>query len=170
MGQNAFFYGNAGQDNSTVALAQPGTAGTGIDALLPILPAPIKAYPEWVTHIAMNWGANDMNGSLTESTWVSQYGSLVSYLHGRYPNAEFWIAYPWRRGYDTQAATMRGWVDSVISNCAGIGVVCHAGPDEAVSIKASDNGLLETDAGGVHYTNPLGVGLYATAMKAALGY
>lgn len=173
----SFQYADAGRSNATVADSVPGTPATGIDTLLTQLPANVKTYPEWITHIALNWGVNDMNSwPLNQATWISQYGQIVSYLHTKYPNAVFYISYPWRVGYDSQAATMHGWVDTVISNCAGIGATCYAGVDEAIVIKASDNGFLETDASppingsGVHYSNPLGVGLYAAAMKAALGY
>jgi hypothetical protein len=71
---------------------------------------------------------------------------------------------------------MHGWVDTVISNANAAGMSCHAGVDEAVVIKDGDNGFLETDASdpgggsGVHYSNPYGVGLYATAMRGVLGY
>jgi hypothetical protein len=85
-----------------------------------------------------------------------------------------YLAYPWRVGYDVEAAIMHGWLDTIRANCASIGATCLPGPDEAIVIKADDNGFLETDAStggaGVHYTNPLGEQLYANAMQAALGY
>ena len=173
---SAFSYGNAGRSNATVADSLPGIPGTGIDALLgDLLPVKLKTYPEWVTHVALNWGVNDMSSwPLNQASWVSQYGQILSYLHTRFPNAVFYISYPWRVGFDSEAATIHSWVDEVIVNANTSGASCFASVDESVTIKAADNGFLETDAStggsGVHYSNPLGVELYAAAMKSALGY
>lgn len=166
---------NAGRQGATVAEATPGNL-LGVDALVDRALTPfLKQHPEFISRIAMNWGVNDLGaGGLVEATWIGQYDQIIAYLHNTFPSAVFYATYPWRVGYDLQAATMHGWIDTVISHCASIGATCQPGPDEAVVIKGSDNGYTETDAftggSGVHYTNPLGVGLYANAMKAALGY
>jgi hypothetical protein len=174
VGQNAWDYANAGRSNATVADSLPGLPGTGVDALLQDhLPSSLRTYPEMATHIALNWGVNDMNAwPLNQATWISQYGQIIAYLHSRFPNAVFYLSYPWRVGFDAIAATMHGWVDTVIANALASGIQCFPGVDEAITIKASDNGFLETDisegGSGVHYTNPLGVGLYAAAMRVVL--
>lgn len=117
----------------------------------------------------MNWGVNDMGGGgLIDATWISQYGQIIDYLHTRFPNATLVISYPWRQGFDSQSATMHGWIDTVIANCAGIGATCIPGVDEMVTIKGSDNGATAT-RDGVHYS-AAGFSLYAAAMKAILGY
>lgn len=137
----------------------------------------VAQRPELVTHILANWGVNDMGEggtNWTEPVFVGHYDAIVAYLHNRFPNAVFYLSYPWRVGWDSQAATTKAWIDEVRSHCAGIGATCLPGVDEAVTIKDGDNGYLETDistgGSGVHYTNPYGVGLYADAMKSVLGY
>ena len=177
--QSSWEWINAGRQGATIAEARPDGSipvGTLIDGAIANNPL-IKNNPERLTHIAMNWGVNDQGeggANLTESLWISRYDAIISYLHDRFPNAVFYASYPWRVGWDTQAASMKGWIDTVISHCSNIGATCSAGVDEAIVIKANDNGYLETDistnGSGVHYTNPLGVGLYADAMKAVLGF
>jgi len=146
-----------------------------VDNLMLALPAAVINNPGTVTHVLMNWGVNDMNSwPIAEATWETQYESIITYSHGRFPNAKVVLSYPWRVGFDTQAATMHGWVDTVIAWCGSQGIVCMAGVDEAVTIKAGDDGHAETDfvtgGAGVHYSDPLGVGLYATAMQHILGW
>ena len=168
-GQTWFQYSNAARANGTVADSVPGTPGTGIDALMNnFLSSYVNSNPGVVTHVLMNWGVNDMGGSLVEATWIGQYDQITSYLHTRFPNATLVISYPWRQGFDSQSATMHGWIDTVIANCAGVGATCIAGVDEVVTIKGSDNGATAT-RDGVHYS-AAGFSLYAAAMKAALGY
>jgi hypothetical protein len=168
-------YVNAGRDNATVADSVPGTPSTGVDSLL-FSYTDLKKNPMLVGDVLMNWGVNDMNSfaSLDAMTWQSQYESIISYMHVTYPSSRFVISYPWRVGYDSQAATMHGWVDSVITWCGTQSIQCKAGVDEAATIKGSDNGLSETDAStggaGVHYSVPVGINLYANAMATLLPY
>jgi hypothetical protein len=168
-------YANAGRDNAAVEDSVPGTPGTGVDALIDGAGDPdILANPLLVGSVLTNWGVNDMNafGSLVEATWESQYESIITYTHGRFANSRFLLSYPWRVGFDSEAATMHGWVDVVIAWCATQSIQCKAGVDEAVTIKGSDNGFSETDEStggvGVHYSVPLGVNLYANAMSGLL--
>ena len=139
-----------------------------------MVPEWVKTRPELVDRVLCNWGANDAqflpgggwSPEIDHATWVSQYGAILDYLHGRFPNARLWVMRPWRRGLDTQCATLSGWIDEVLSTRSAF---ASAGPDEAIWLKADDNGLLETDAGGVHYT-ALGNQLCAEAWATALGY
>ena len=145
----------------------PGTPGTGADAV-----AGIPKPTDWsVGYVLMNWGVNDMQfWPLNEATWKSQYASIIAWAHERYPNANIYLSYPWRVGYDSQAATMHGWVDDLI---AANPSYTKAGVDEAITIKAGDNGATNTDIGsgsGVHYTVPAGVTAYAEAMQDVLGF
>ena len=168
-GFTAFNYGNAARSGSALVDSQVGTPGTGIDTLMNVLlTGYINNNPNTVTHVLMNWGANDMENTLVEATWVSQYGALISYCHTRFPNAKFYLSYPWRRGYDSQAATLHGWINTVIANANAAGIVTFAGVDEAVTIKAGDDGATNTDFG-VHYS-AAGAAAYAAAMKTILGY
>lgn len=162
-------YGNAARSGSAIVDSQVGTPGTGIDTLMNVLLAGnANNDPNGVTHVLMNWGVNDMEGSVVEATWVSQYGALISYCHTRFPNAVFYLSYPWRRGYDSRATTYHGWVDTVIANANAAGITAFAGVDEVVTIKAGDDGATNTDFG-VHYSAS-GAAAYAAAMKIILGY
>lgn len=168
-GFTAFQYADAARSNATIADSQVGTPGTGIDGLMNnFLGAYVNANPGYVSHVLMNWGVNDMAGwPLDQTTWQNQYLALIDYTKTRFPNAQIYISYPWRQGFDAISATMHGWVDNVI---AARSSYVHAGVDEAVTIKGSDDGCSETEnCSGVHYS-VLGAALYAAAMKALLGY
>lgn len=158
----------AGRGNATVADAQPGTPGTGVDVLTGGLPNHIRSNPECVGYLFLNWGVNDMNyWPLAQSTWQAEYITIVQWMVDRYPNARIYLSYPWRVGYDAIATTMHAWVDNVIAAFPGR---AFAGVDEAVTIKAGDNGATGTDiatGSGVHYS-AIGVEWYADAMAAIL--
>jgi len=140
--------------------------------------APLLSLPsEVAAFVLCNWGVNEMGGGTDDvsalpdsTTWKANYRSILNYVHGLWPSATFVISYPWRGGYDLKAAEMHTRVDAIIAGCAADGYQCIPGVDEAVTIKDGDDGVLETDSGRVHYTNPYGVGLYATAMQHILGY
>ncbi len=167
-GLHSIEYGDAARSGSGVAESVPGTVGTGVDHLAQSLPPRFIGVPELVEYVLMNWGVNDMQSwPLNQSEWEGQYGQIIEWVHERYYNAKVYVSYPWRRGFDEIAATMHGWIDNII---AAHSEYTFSGVDEAVVIKADDDGLLETDTGGVHYTNPLGVTLYADAIKAVLGF
>lgn len=115
--------------------------------------------------VTMNWGVNEMAVMPTEAAWIANYNFIVEYIHARFPDAKIVITYPWAVDRDTEAATMHGWIDQVI---AAHSAYTYAGVDEAITIKAADNGFLETDkstgGSGVHYSVPLGADLYAEAL------
>lgn len=123
--------------------------------------------------VLANWGANDAQflpggGWLPEidhATWVSQYGSILDYLHARFPNARVWVMYPWRADLPTQSATLHGWIDEVLATRADF---ASAGPDEAVWLENGDNGATYT-VSGVHYS-VAGATECARVWATALGY
>lgn len=154
---------NAGFSGSGVAMSVPETPGTGVDHLL--LTSGLGAA-DLVGTVLMNWGVNDMQSwPLDQETWEGQYGQIVEWAHETFINAKIYLSYPWRGGFDEIAATMHGWIDNIIAAHAPY---TFAGVDEAIVIKADDDGVLETDAGRVHYSVPLGVTLYAEAMHELL--
>jgi hypothetical protein len=167
------FYGDAARSNATVADAVPGTPGTGVDVLIDnatnstLIPA--RRYMpgrDVITHILCNWGVNDMAALPSEATWKANYLSILDYLHTRFPQANIYIMRPWRRGFDADAATLNSWIADIVVARSSFVV---EGPDEAVWLENGDNGVLETDAGGVHYS-ALGNALAIEAWKVALGF
>ncbi len=151
----------------------PGTPSTGVDLLIDNTVvstlAPARRFIEHrdaVTHVLMNWGVNDIASGLpVEATWKANYLAIIDYVHTRFPQAAIYIMRPWRRGFDSECATLHTWIDDIVAARQFTAV----GPDEAVWLKGSDNGIAETDAGGVHYS-AVGIPLAAAAWKAALGY
>lgn len=165
-GHGIFAFGNAGRPNATVADSVPGTPSTGVDSLSVDLPVDMRAHPERVSIVLMNWGVNDLDGPLTQSTWESQYSQIVEWAHAVYPNAKIYLAYPWRRGYDSECTVLHQWIDSVIASHSAY---TFAGVDEAIVIKGNDDGAAAT-TDGVHHSNPIGITLYAEATQVSLGF
>lgn len=165
-GLHSLEYGDAARNGSTLADSLPGVVGTGVDHLISQIPAHLLHTPELIRYVTMNWGVNDMEGwPLDEGEWKMNYLTIIDWAHTLFPNAKVYLSYPWRGGYDTQAATMRGWIDDMMNQRYFL----IPGVDEAVTIKRDDNGWLATDGseGGsfVHYTVPFGVQCYADAMS-----
>lgn len=165
---------NAGRSNATVADSVPGLPGaTGVDDLIANAALHLVSVPDGaVGAVLMNWGVNEMGSLPSSASWIADYKAIISYVHGLWPSAIKFISYPWRVGFDGEAAELHTRIDSIIAWCSGQGIDCRPSVDEAITIKADDNGWLETDAptgSGVHYSNPYGVGLYAAAMQQAMG-
>ena len=133
----------------------------------------------------MNWGANEMSGGNgtddpaqlpSAATWNANYLAIIDYVHGRFPNATIYLMYPWRRGYDNQAAELHDRIDTIVAARSGL---VFGGADEAVWLKWTDNGDTES-ADGVHYSSPAhpsnvngstsGGASCATAWQPELGY
>jgi len=133
------------------------------------LPQVVLADPGAVSHVLLNWGANDMEqgaaAPANEANWTAQYASVLDYVHTRFPNARLYAAYPWRGGYDTEAARLHTWIDNAISTRSGF---ASGGMDEAVWMK--NDAPASCDANCVHYTNPFGATLCASAWRTALGF
>ena len=138
------------------------------------VPYSIRNNPVLVDRILVNFGANDAQflpgggwtPEIVQETWIAQYLVILDELHARFPTAHIWLMRPWRRDLPTQCATLAGWIGDVQ---AARPAFVSLGPDEAVWLENGDNGILETDAGGVHYT-ALGNQLCAEAWASWWGY
>jgi hypothetical protein len=167
-GHTEFDWADAAHSGSTVAEAanpaDPSYVNKLINELLPFQDLPISNF-DIVSHVLLNWGANDMEQGATEISFKTNYLSIIDLAHTRFPNAKIYIMYPWRGSFDSQSATMHTWIDDIISQRSSF---TFAGPDEAIWFKNSgpDSG----DAGMVHYSVPLGATLAAEAWKTALGF
>lgn len=105
---------------------------------------PVDQPPAFVL---INIGAHDLIFGLPDAaTWISEYESDLDAMHAAWPNAQIYLMRPWQQGSDADAATMHGWIDTVI---AARSTFTHAGPDEAVWLKSTDNGATY---GTLHYT------------------
>jgi hypothetical protein len=181
-------WADAARSNATVADAadsgQPTYVGALISDAVTRFPYPIN-NPDTVSTVLMNWGANEMSGGNglddpaqlpSAATWNANYLAIIDYVHGRFPNALIYIMYPWRRGYDSQAAELHASIDTIRAARAGL---VFASADEAVWLKAGDNGNTNS-ADGVHYSSPehpsningstTGGAACASALQPAIGY
>lgn len=118
-----------------------------------------------VVNILLNWGANDMGGLPAEATWEGYYYTILDALHAQWPNAKCYIMRPWKRGFDADAATLHGWIDTIVAARSTFAAV---GPDEAVWLKGSDNGATNT-TDGQHYS-AAGEIACASVWQTTLGY
>lgn len=113
----------------------------------------------------LNWGVNEMAGLPAEATWESYYYTILDAIHAKWPNTKCYIMRPWKVGYDAQAATLNGWITTIV---AARSTFAYVGPDEAVWLKAGDNGATNT-SDGVHYSTA-GHAAAVTAWLTVLGY
>jgi len=124
------------------------TAATAAASIATIL-APWDASAEALI-VLCNWGANEMTGALpAEATWEANYLTIIDAVLAKWPNATVYLMYPWIQGQDAKAATLHGYIDTIIAARPGGRVV--AGPDEAVWLKGADDGATMT-TDGIHYS------------------
>lgn len=96
----------------------------------------------------INWGVNEMATMPSEATWIADYQYIIDQIVAKQAAAKIVIMRPWYVGKDSEAATMHGWIDQVVSSRSA---VVFLGADEAVWLKGSDNGATMT-SDGVHYS------------------
>lgn len=96
----------------------------------------------------VNIGVNDIASLPDEATWKSNYGYVLDAIHTKWAACTILVAYPWEQGQDTNANTMAGWIDTVLSTRAWAAV----GLDERVTIKGDDDGATNT-SDGLHYSD-----------------
>lgn len=153
-------YGVSGQ-GLQYAGAVPAVTST-IDATLAGLPAAI----EQPTHVLLNWGRNDYDYATVDGgvQWIARYQTVLDKLHAKWPGARVYLMYPWSRNLDAYAASLHGYIDTVIGSRA----FAYSGPDEAVWLKGADNGATMT-YDGVHYS-ATGKAECAAQWLTAMGY
>lgn len=127
----------AGYSSTTIswAAAQIGSILAGLSA-------------DPVTHVFLNWGVNEMSAMPSEATWIADYTTVLDAVHTKWPDAKCYVMRPWKRGYDSEAATIHGWIDTLVAARSSF---AYVGPDEAVWLKGSDDGATNT-SDGVHYS------------------
>ena len=136
-----------------------------IDAILATLPA--DATTGDYQDVLCNWGANDMGDPAVmanEAAWEAYYLAVIDKIHAKAPRAKVYLMRPWRRNYNSEAATLHGWIDTIVAARA----FTYVGPDEAVWLKGADDGAAMT-VDGVHYST-LGNTTCAAQWQSVLGY
>jgi hypothetical protein len=114
----------------------------------------------------VNVGVNDITDATSQATFETELGGILDKLHAKHASAAVLVAIPWRRGYDSQADTMAGWVANVLSTRSAWASV---GLDERVTLKAGDDGATYTASDGIH-PNVAGYIVTAQAWATAMGY
>ncbi len=143
--------------------------GQTVVSALTVMDATLAALPDDFVRgdysaVLLNWGANDVGSLPAEATWEADYLAIIDKVHAKAPNAKVYLMRPWRRGYDAEAATLHGWIDTIVAARA----FTYVGPDEAVWMKGADNGAAMT-TDGIHYSTA-GQAECAAQWKTVLGY
>jgi lysophospholipase L1-like esterase len=129
-------YTNDGVNGATVA-----TTRLAIDGY-------IASETFYQSYVLINLGVNDMTSMPTETQFKEDYQYIIDAIKAEWPQIVIYMAKPWKRGFDTEADTVAGWIDSLITTNSGI---CFAGHDERVWLKwGADNGYTRT-LDGIHY-------------------
>jgi lysophospholipase L1-like esterase len=131
-------YVNRGISSKTVAWY-----AANIDAQLATIPDDMQQ-----DYIFLNFGANDWDSVLNETTWKTQYQYIIDACHTKFPNAIIYISKPWERTHDADAVTMGGWIDDLITTNSTIMFVAD---DETGWLKGSDDGATMS-SDGTHYS------------------
>ena len=140
-------------------------SGGTVASILALQAGSIARMPVVPEVILVNAGANDLAALPAAATWRADFGALLDGLHGKWPEAKVYAAKPWKAGQDASASTMAGWIDTVLSTRSSWAL---EGLNEAVTIKAGDNGAANT-VDGIHYSEPAGNTAAAAAWKIAMG-
>jgi hypothetical protein len=101
--------------------------------------------------ICLNIGVNELgwgNEAVAEATFKSNLAWIIDAFVAKWPGVDVYVAYPWRQGFNVNAAIMKTWVDFVI---ATYGSSVFAGPDENVWLENGDDGATYT-SDGTHYS------------------
>lgn len=122
-----------------------------------------------VTTLGVNdlgFGASQSGSNpLNETIWTTQYLSIIDQIRAQWPAVPIYIELPWKVGFDGWCADLHTWiVNDIVPARSGL----HAGADEAIVLKGSDNGASET-LDGVH-PSTTGNAAIAAALQSATGH
>lgn len=115
--------------------------------------------------ICINIGVNDLIAGTVEATFKAELTGAIDGYRAKWPTALFYVAFPWGRNYNAQAATLKTWIEAVIATYPS-GVA--AGPDENTWLENGDDGATYT-SDGIHYS-AAGQVEAANQWYTALGY
>lgn len=118
-----------------------------------------------IPRVLINLSVNDfsqMGVGGFEATWKANYLTIIDALRVKWPLCPIYITRPWMRDFDTQADTMAGWIDYIVTQRS----LVYLGTDERVFYKGSDNGATNT-TDGIHPSTAGDIAI-AAAQKAIL--
>jgi len=101
-----------------------------------------------VPAVLINLGVNEIGAPPASATWRANYQTIIDAVHAKWAIAVIYIAYPWRQGFDANAAVLHGYIDQLLTDNVGL---CVAGPDEVAVIQPPDDGATNT-TDGIHYS------------------
>ena len=67
------------------------------------------------TYVFVDLGVNDSVSMPSQSTFESNYGSILDQLHTKWPNAFIYVAKVWRGSQVANCSTLNGWIDNILS-------------------------------------------------------
>jgi hypothetical protein len=88
----------------------------------------------------INWGViRDLDE--TEANFKSRYLYVIDAIKTKFPNAIFFLTYPWSGNVGTRPATIHPWIADV---AAARSAYVFIGDDEAIWLEGGDNGATNT--------------------------
>jgi lysophospholipase L1-like esterase len=136
-----WFVSNGGATGATLA--------TTLAALSTILAGMPLANEGGSLRVLINLGVNDMGSLPAEAAWEANYLSMIDAILAKWPTARVYLMRPWKQGFDALSATLHSWIDVIRAARAA---AVFVGPDEAIWLKGSDNGVTNTPGDGIHYS------------------
>jgi lysophospholipase L1-like esterase len=134
------------------------------DANIVAITATLSASAKYIT---INLGANDFAGGAivagNQAAWTAKYQNIIDHFHTQCPNAKIGVMRAWSRTYDAEAVLLAAWLVDVVAGRSW----AYIGPDEAVILKAGDDGATYT-LDGIHPTTA-GYALEAAEWITVLG-
>lgn len=96
--------------------------------------------------ILINLGANDMGSVLNETNWKNDFLYILDALHVKWPNAQVYIARPWRGGTpSTTPDTVAAWIADLVALRP---TFTHLGMDERAFVPSYAADTLHPNAAG----------------------
>lgn len=140
-----------------------GVNATGADFWSSNIVAALASQSSNHVIVLYNIGVNDF-GLVTEADWIADVEAAADACKTRWPACLFYIMRPWKQGFDANADTFAGYIDTIIAARS----FCRLGPDERSWLKGGDNGATNT-VDGIHYS-AAGQTACAAQWKTVLGY
>lgn len=148
-----------------VAPATIAYPGWGIANVLSVIDSALIDAKETPKFVCINIGVNDL--LVSPPVWVSNYQSVLDKIHAKWPGTQVYCMRVWMRGDAGVQALINTMDDTSIPAILSGRSWAHAGPDERVWLKSTDDGATYT-TDGTHYS-AAGVTEAANQWKTVLG-
>jgi len=141
-----------------------GISGYNVAEYSAVVDSVVAGISSYQYYALINLGVNDMGSMPNETTWKANYQTIIDSVKTKWPSIKIYLAKPWGQGWDTEANTMAGWIDDLVTANAG---VAYVGIDERGWLKTC---VATCSYDGIHYTDPIGTNAAAGEWKTILGY